>query len=42
MVFFFLDGNCWKSPAGYSAVTILLPITQKIRHHDQIESYLTQ
>ena len=31
-----------NSPAGYSAVTMLLPITQKIRHHGKIEPYLTQ
>ena len=34
-----LAGN---SPAGYSAGTILLPITQKIRHYGKNESYLTQ
>ena len=34
-----LAGN---SPAGYSARTILLPITQKIRHYGKNESYLTQ
>ena len=31
-----------NSPAGYSAQTILLPITQKIRHYGKNESYLTQ
>ena len=34
-----LAGNL---PAGYSAGTILLPITQKIRHYGKNESYLTQ
>ena len=37
--------NIWlagNSPAGYSAGTILLPITQKIRHYGKDESYLTQ
>ena len=31
-----------KFATGYSAGTILLPITQKIRHYDKNESYLTQ
>ena len=34
-----LAGN---SPAGYSAGTILLPITRNIRHYGKNESYLTQ
>ena len=34
-----LAGN---SSAGYSAGTILLPITQKIRHYGKNESYLTK
>ena len=34
-----LAGN---SPAGCSAETILLPITQKIRHYGKNESYFTQ
>ena len=31
-----------NSPAGYLAGTLLLLIKQKIRHHGQNESYLTQ
>ena len=31
-----------NSPAGYSPETILLPITQKIKHYGKNESYLTQ
>ena len=31
-----------KFATGYSAGTILLPITQKIRHYGKNESYLTQ